>query len=95
MQGDMLLRNGLIRRAQQEGEKVPGAYRTNGHQVSKDGKHFAVVLLGSIQDHLHPNHTVSDDDSSKNRGEHNFVLNSVQFDDLLTWLLSMQLTTSS
>ena len=47
----------LVRSARQRGG---GAYRTDGHQVSKDGKHFAVLLLSSIQDHLHPHHSVSE-----------------------------------
>lgn len=50
----------LVRKAQGEGEEALGAHRTDGHQVSKDGKHFAVVLLSSIQDHLHPHHTLSE-----------------------------------
>lgn len=57
---DTMLCNELMRRAQLKGAMVPGAYRTDGHQVSKDSKHFAVELFSSIQDHLHPHRTMSE-----------------------------------
>lgn len=37
---------------------MAGAYRTDRYEVPQDGKHLIVVLLASVQHHLHHQHHV-------------------------------------